>query len=247
MSSKKCIWYEEFVVGSFLVDSQRRLSLFGLLSLLQETAWLHASHLGHGFSQTREGGGSWVLVRQRIEMEHWPEWGQGFAVRTWLRPPGPVLVTRDFEILSGEELLGVASAHWLTIDHHSRRPIPLPFPDDPALFRQDRRLEIDPAKLSVPKGLGVLAEFQVYQSDLDMNGHVNNTRFAQWVLDSLPPSIHGSRVLKGYQVNFLAEARLGDRIQIEAPVANGATTVERYPCLGRRVDDERVLFVAELR
>lgn len=247
MNRKQCIWYEEFEVRSFLVDSQRRLSLFGLLSLLQESAWLHASLLGHGFQETRETGGSWVLARQRVEMERWPEWGQTLTVCTWLRPPGPVLVTRDFEVLVKGERWGIGSAHWLTINHQTRRPIPLPFPDDPALFRQDDCLALEPQKLPIPKGTEALKTFRVCQSDLDMNGHVNNTRFAQWVLDSLPSAVHRSRGLRGYQVNFLAEARLGEAVQIESPKTVSAQTEGRFPFLGRRVEDGKILFVAELR
>ena len=107
----KNIWQTEFHVSSFLVDANRRLGLYGLLSLMQESAWSHASHLGFGYARTRESGGSWVVARQRLEMERWPVWEEDVIVPTWLRPPGAVLVTRDFEFLVGEETVGQAAAH----------------------------------------------------------------------------------------------------------------------------------------
>lgn len=243
----KSIWQDSFVVRSFLVDAERRLSLFGLLNLLQEAAWLHASDLGHGFQQTRDSGGSWVLARQRIEMERWPEWGQSFSIKTWLRPPGAVLVTRDFEIRVGDEVWGRACAHWLTIDHVTRRPVPLPFPDDPTIFRQDYRLEIDPEKVSCPATASTLKSFEVVRSDLDMNGHVNNTRFSQWVTDSLPQALWEKRRLTGYQVNFQAEVVLGERVSIqgaECAVEEGLSVMEVQ---GKRMSDERTFFAARLK
>ena len=186
----QAIWTEEYDVTSFLVDFRKRLSLPGLLNLLQESAWRHAAHLGHGYEETRSVGTSWVLFRQLLQMDAWPAWEDRLSIRTWLRPPTTVVVTRDFELSVGGQAVGQAAAHWLTIDHQTRRPSPLPFTKDGSLFRQDGHLTIEPKKLQVSQELQKLTDFQVRTSDLDMNGHVNNTRFAQWVLDSLPLEAH---------------------------------------------------------
>lgn len=238
----KSIWQHTFVARSFQVDSSRRLSMHGLLSLLQESAWQHAAVLGHGFAQTRQSVGSWVLARQRAVMDRWPQWGQEFAIRTWLRPPGSVLVTRDFEILVDDEVWGRACAHWLTIDHSTRRPVPLPFPDDPSLFRQDFRLDFEPEKVAVFQPRAVLKIFEVYRSDLDMNGHVNNTRFSQWLLDSLA---NGGE-LREYQINFLAEAKLGDRVVVEGPVDLKEPTDDPISFQGVEQTGGKTLFTARL-
>ena len=242
---KQAIWTERYEVGSFLVDFNKKMSLHGLMSLLQETAWCHADHLGHGYAQTDKRGAAWVLIRQRVEMEIWPGWGDTLSVRTWLRPPGPVVVTRDFELLVGDRLMGRAAAHWITIDQGSRRPIPLQFPDEPGQFRAGGHLEIEPSRLpTLADDLEVLAEFEVRPSDLDMNRHVNNTRFAQWVLDALPWQVHESYTLRSYQINFLAEARLGDRVVIRCP--KGAAVGAGTAFQGWRANDDRVLFAARL-
>jgi acyl-ACP thioesterase len=243
---KQHIWTTSFVANSFLVDSDRKLSLYGLLSLMQESAWSHASHLGHGFSETRASGESWVVARQRVEMETWPDWGQDVVVRTWLRPPGAVLVTRDFEFLVKNQPMGRASAHWLTIDHKTRRPTRIPFPDDPSYFRHEGHLDSEPVKLPTHKDLANLARFRVGHSDLDMNGHVNNTRFAQWILDSLPLDIHSKFHLMSYQVNFLAEARPGDDVHVEGLPSQRLALNRAAPFQGRRADDGTILFTAQL-
>ncbi len=243
---KQSIWTTSFTASSFLVDSARKLSLYGLLSLMQETAWSHASHLGHGFAETRATGESWVVARQRVEMEQWPDWGQEVVVRTWLRPPGAVLVTRDFEFLVDGTSMGRASAHWLTIDHNTRRPTRIPFPDDPSYFRHEGHLDTDPMKLPPRDDLQKQAEFRVRTSDLDMNGHVNNTRFSQWILDSLPQELHSRFHLRSYQVNFLAEARPGDDIAVEGLPLHQLTLNRKAPFQGRRVGDGKILFTAQL-
>jgi acyl-ACP thioesterase len=109
------------------------------------------------------------------------------------------------------------------------------------LFRQDGHLTIEPKKLQVSKGLLKLTDFQVRTTDLDMNGHVNNTRFAQWVLDSLPLEAHEAHQLRSYEINFLAEARYRDRISIQAPVGRADHFFQ-----GHRYGDDKLLFVAKL-
>ena len=239
--NKQSVWLEEYDITSFLVDFKKKLSLFGLLNLLQESAWRHADHLGHGYRQTRDAGTSWVLARQRIEVESWPDWGDKLVVRTWLRPPSAVVVTRDFQLTVGGREIGQASAHWVTIDHRTRRPTPLPFTKDSSQFRQEGHLSINPRKVHITRPLKPVAQFQVQQSDLDMNGHVNNTRFSQWILDSLPTEAHQSHILKLYEINFLAEACLGDLVEIL-----GSTQADKLLFQGRRVGDGKLLFATEV-
>jgi medium-chain acyl-[acyl-carrier-protein] hydrolase len=241
LTPKKSIWLEEYDVTSFLVDFNKKLSLFGLLNMMQETAWRHAAHLGYGYQHTQSIGTSWVLVRQHIQMDAWPDWGDKLTVRTWLRPPSAALVTRDFLFFVEDRPFGRAAAHWITIDHKTRRPTPLPFPKNPDLFRQDGHLEINPARIQVSENLLPLTRFQVRHSDLDMNGHVNNTRFSQWILDSLPLEAHKFHVLKLYETNFLAEACHGDLVEIQGPTQQDDLTFQ-----GRRVSDKTVLFTARI-
>lgn len=241
---KQCVWKKTFPVSSFLVNAEKELSLHGLISLVQEMAWSHASHLGFGYSEIRARGDSWVIARQRYEIERWPKWEAEVTVVTWLRPPGAVIVSRDFEFYLGEQKIAKATAHWLTISHETRRPTRLPFPDDPSLFRQSGHLSIEPDKLKPLPSKELLAEYQVRYSDLDMNSHVNNTRFAQWVVDALPFESHSRFQLLSYQVNFLAEARPGDIVEIYGPSSNSSNN--EMTLEGRRKHNRELLFVAHL-
>jgi acyl-ACP thioesterase len=242
---KQAIWTEGYLASSYLVDFNKQLSLHGLLSLMQETAWLHADHLEHGYQITDARGAGWVLIRQRVQIERWPRWGETLQLRTWLRPPGPVVVVRDFVMLVDQQPVGRAAAHWITIDQASRRPIPLEFPDHPGQFREEGHLDLEPARLPEEKGPAyeVLADFRVHPSDLDMYRHVNNTRFAQWAMDALPWPVRQGRALREYQVNFLAEARLGDVVTVRS-----ASGLRESSLLlqGWRASDDKVLFTARL-
>lgn len=243
----QAIWTDHYKTTSFLVNFEKKLALPSLLSLMQESAWEHAAHLGQGHRETSARGVSWVIVRQRVEMWEWPSWGDLLALRTWLRPPSAAMVVRDFEFFLGERKIGQAAVHWITIDEDHRRPVRLGFPDNPALFRQAGHLEIEPSKLADVEGLVRLEVFQVQNSDLDLHGHVNNTRFADWILNSLPLAILRSHRLTEYEINFLAEANPGERVAIHGTPLTRLRPGQSGRFEGRRMGDERAIFKARLR
>ena len=54
--------------------------------------------------------------------------------------------------------------------------------------------------------------FVVRYSDLDINQHVNNVKFVEWIVESLPPGTLKALVASELEINFLAEAFHEDRI-----------------------------------
>ena len=240
------IWTQEYEVTSFLVDFQNKLALQPLLGMLQDTAWHHADHLGHGYAEVHARGVAWVLIKQKVEIEHWPDWGDILSLRTWLRPPGPVVVNRDFELRVRDRLVGRAAVHWILIDEGHRRPVPLQFPDEPGLFRPAGHLPWEPSRIAPRDGLERLAEYTVRNSELDMNLHANNTVFGRWILEALPLADLQSHVLKGYEVNFLAEAKPDERVVLWRQPAASIRRGEPVHFQGQRQSDGKVVFTARL-
>jgi acyl-ACP thioesterase len=240
------VWTRTYPVDTLVVNPQKRLGLVGLLNVLQDIAWIHGDHLGHGFEEMIAHGRIWVLARQRVMMADWPVWGDEIEVATWVRPPTGMFVMRDYEVREGGRRIGGGTASWLVLDAVRRRP--MRFSDDAMAAKAcpDRALPADPAKLAVDDGLRPLAAFDVRNSDLDVNGHVNNTRYAQWILDSVPLDAQRGRVIDDYEVDFLAETGVGDRVTIEWDGTDGTRPADRLRFQGRRDGDDRVVFTARL-
>ena len=94
---KQVIWTQTYDVNTVVLNPQKRLGLVGLLNILQDAAWVHARHLEHGYEDMIERGAIWVLTRQKLIMNGWPEWGEVVQVRTWVRPVNGPLAHRDYE------------------------------------------------------------------------------------------------------------------------------------------------------
>jgi acyl-ACP thioesterase len=243
----RAIWTQTYDVNTIVLDHHKRLGLFGLLNLLQDIAWLHAKHLGWGYEALVEHGTAWVLVRQKLVMADWPVWGDVVEVRTWPRGVIGALAVREFEIVAGDRKFGECSTSWLIIDAQTRRPTRI----DREAFRKNARTEgclaIEAGKITPQTGLKPMATFQVRNSDLDVNGHVNNTRYAQWILDSIALEAQAAYRLDEYEVNFLAETNVGDTVVIErAEIEPSPASPARWQFQGRRMPEDKIVFVARL-
>ena len=240
---KQAIWTQTYDVNTIVLDHHKRLGLVGLLNLLQDIAWLHAKHLGWGYEALVEHGTAWVLVRQKLVMADWPVWGDVVEVRTWPRGVDGALAVREFEIVAGDRKFGECSTSWLIIDAQTRRPTRI----DREAFRKNARTEgclaIEAGKITPQTGLKPVATFQVRNSDLDVNGHTNNTRFAQWITDSMSPEELATSKIDEYEVNFLSEARVGDEIVVE----RGEIAPGRSQFQGRRAGENKPVFAASLQ
>jgi acyl-ACP thioesterase len=244
---KQVVWTQSYAVNSIVANAQKRLGLVGLLNILQDVAWAHADHLGHGYEATMEAGALWILSRQSLVMTAWPNWGEQLLVRTWVRPIKGPLIHRDYEMLVGDRKVGEGVASWLTLDVNTRRPIRPTVAAASLDFRSEGALAITPEKIAVRQDLAETARFSVRNSDQDVNRHVNNTRYAQWILDSTPLEAQRTWRVARYEVNFLAEVQVGDAVAIEAAAVEASSSAERLLRFqGRRLSDGAHAFAAVL-
>jgi len=240
---KQSLWSQRYNVNTFLVNPQKKLGLYGLLNLLQDTAWIHATHLGHGYESMLQEQTAWVLTRQKLVMKSWPHWGDEIELKTWIRPIQGIIAIRDFEIFHENEKIGECTTQWLILDLKTRKPAEKVLGLTEDEFRYDAPAIVEASKIQLKNDLTKLAEFHVRNSDLDLNGHVNNTRYAQWILDSVSEEKHQEYLLHEYEVNFIAETKSGDTIGI----FSGELAADKFQFQGIRSGDCKVVFAATMK
>lgn len=241
--NREQIWQEEYKISSFLVNLRGRAGLYAVLNLLQDVGWMHA--FATKISLGPDLG--WVFTRQKLMMHEWPGWNETVKIRTWLRPPEKGFWFRDYEVYVGERKLGEATASFMVMDLKTRKSVRVDFSHTERYWNKGQLLSRSPEKIFFEGEGEEVARFRVRNSDLDMNNHVNNTRYAQWILDSLPVEVLRAGVnLHGYEVNFLAEAKLGDEILIRKSEAKAGADLDATVFQGVRSSDERAIFTARL-
>jgi acyl-ACP thioesterase len=241
------VWIQHYDVNTIVLDHQKRISLVGMLNFLQDTAWIHAEHLGWGFDALIEKGTLWVLSRQKLVMTDWPVWDDKVTIQTWPRRSGSIMALREFAILVGERKVGECSTSWIVLDWNTRKVQRLDRIMSDMVTRSEGVLDIAAERITPRQDLPEVARFEVRNSDLDVNGHVNNTRYAQWVTDTMTADELARYAIVEYEVNFLAETGVGDTVAIErddgTPAADGSLT-RQYQ--GRKTTEAKPAFAARL-
>jgi medium-chain acyl-[acyl-carrier-protein] hydrolase len=237
------IFTEDYRITSYLVNLRQRAGLYAILNLVQDVGWQQAMHLGFDLAGQ---GLSWVFTRQKLLMTSWPNWNETVTLKTWLRPASTTpFVFRDYELFVKDRKIGECTSSFTLIDSNTRKLAKPDWGSFEGVWRREGLLTLQPEKILLPREVKDLATFEVRNSDLDLNNHVNNTKYAQWILDAVPLQMLKTAMLHEYEINFLAETRKGDLITIQEPEAEEVEANALFQ--GLRKSDGKVVFTARLK
>ena len=215
----KPVWTEERTVEPFQGDFQGRLHLAGFLQHMQVAASNHAEHLGFSFEALHEQNMAWVLSRVRINFERFPEIQDKLIIRTWPKTiERKIMFIRDFALLDENDVrYAAATTLWLMIDTRRWHLIPInklngTLPDNSHLHA----IQEIPGKINFVEGMQEKYTVQARFSDIDIMGHVTNTRYADWVANCFEQSLFKDRQLKWMQINYTKEVRPGEVVSVTA-------------------------------
>jgi acyl-ACP thioesterase len=176
---------EELVLNTTVsygdVDRDGVLLLPGVFKFLQEAAIKHADQFDAGTQAMVNRGESWVLNRMAAAIHRYPRYEEPVRVVTWSSGIRTFKGYRDFRVFCGDELVVAASSLWLYVNLQTKALVRVPeeiaarFPSGPgAVLHPD----LDKLKLAPPRpGPVQPCPVSVRYSDVDGNGHVNNTAY----------------------------------------------------------------------
>jgi acyl-ACP thioesterase len=224
------VWREDYPIRSYEVDCHNRLSILSMFSFMQEAASKHAAALGVSIQQLLAENYTWLLSRLKISIAAFPGWNDQIRVNTWPSGTQQLFALRDFKISDADnQFIAAAISAWLVIDLQKRRPVRIaPFvqrlkPIEGSHILADR-LDKLPA-LSRPV---YEKRFVVRYSDIDINQHVNNVKFVEWIVESLPSAALNALVASELEINFMAEAFHEDRILAACAPQNPDNTIFQH-------------------
>ncbi len=208
------IYQKELRLRSSDVDLHRRLRLSTLFALLQEAAIAHTEQLGMGRAMTLDRGALWIVTLQSAQIRRMPEYDEEIVLRSWPGQTMHVLFPRycAVDTARGEPLIR-ASALWTLIDGDTRK---LVFPERLGVEIQGVSRPEDEIPLpSAPRPIPTTQhrEFTVPYSYVDLNGHMNNTRYFDLAENLIPAAAEGRRLRK-VCVEYASEARLGESLRV---------------------------------
>jgi acyl-ACP thioesterase len=258
------------------IDRSDALTLATTFDFFQEAAISHAEILGVGRDALKKTGQAWILSRLSVFMNRRPRFGETVTVRTWPRSWHKLFAVRDYDIRDGDDLPVIRGrGGWLILDIEKRRPLRpqaiiahLPANEGINAFPLGEAGGEAPAALEsrfADAAATLSRTRRVSYSDIDFNGHMNNTRYIQWIQDLFDPEVLEEASQIRLDINYLSEALYGEELTLvacplageSAPAGRENSTAADYPAVpasafaieGRRESgtSEQAVFRAELR
>ena len=207
--------YEHTIqIGAEHVDRFGRCTAATLLFLAQEAAGGHCALLGLDWDSMAKKNLFWAVIRTQVRVTQLPKLGQTVTVRTWPLPTTRTAFPRAVVLLDqeGQELVQILSL-WVLMDRTSRAMV-LPGKSGIQVQGQLTGTELAAPGSIVPRTQETSACRTVVFSELDRNGHMNNTRYLDWVNDLLPSDFHREHPVKEFTVCYLNEALEGQVVEL---------------------------------
>jgi acyl-ACP thioesterase len=206
---------ETFSVRSYEVDAFNELSVPALWGYLQEAAGLSAERLGFGVKKLMDAGFTWVLARQRLEISHAARFGETVEIETWPSGLDRLAAFREFVVRCRGEEVAKATSTWFLLDSRSRRPVK---PDEAIANTgfpgqgSEHVLTLPDAKIPSLDAAELERPFSIRFADIDLNWHVNNVSYVQWLLEAVPKETWHERRPRMVDAQYVAECDWGGRI-----------------------------------
>lgn len=214
-----------------------------ILDLFQDVAGEHAKTLGVGYYDLLPENKCWMILRLRYEVVRQPKMFSSVIVRTWPVESKRIEFDRDYIISDTEgNLLIKGTTAWAILDVADRAKPQLVMAKDFDLgldeYISERALEGKFERLA-PKfeADGVPFTTKSGYTDIDTNGHVNNTKYANFILDAL--DLPAEKEISSFRIDFLKEIMSGSEINIHSHTENGTI-------LCRGESGEAINFTAKL-
>ena len=195
-------------------DKFNNIKPSSVLDLFQDAAGRHAEKIGVGYEEMKARSYFWVLIKIKFQIIEQPKTHQTVTVKTWPLAPNKFIYRREYCIEDeiGNKLV-VGSSEWVVMNSVRRRLVSAPnlYPFSDGFYPEmnfEKKLErlddfeTDLAPYSITPGF----------SELDANNHVNNTKYANFVLDAINPK--ESFNIDVFQIDYRKEVFQGVKLDI---------------------------------
>ena len=208
------IYQQEFTVNDNAVDRYGRLKPSMILYYVQEVAGRHFDVISMDYDALASRGMIWAIIRQRVQISRIPHRGETIRLETWPMPTTRVAYPRSVVAYDeqGNELFRSISI-WVLMDLNTRNMI-LPAKSGIAVAGTLRGNELAVPGALPSRLLRSHRSRTVCFTDLDRNGHMNNTRYLDWIDDLLPSAFHEVHTFREFTVCYLSETREGQELAL---------------------------------
>ncbi len=195
-------------------DRYGKLKASSILDIFQDIAASHANDLGIGFEAMIANETVWVLTKVKFEIFAHPSMYQTVHVKTWPLEPEKIIFRREYHITDDNgKTLVKGTSEWCVMHSIKRRLVSAvdAFPIKEG-FLTENMFEDRLKKIAECENIDQPYITNTTFSDCDINGHVNNTKYANYIIDAL--NLPEDKNIKTFQMDYHQEVVAGTTLNI---------------------------------
>lgn len=192
------------------IDHTTHLTLTGIVNYFQDCSTFQSEDIGVGIEYWEKHKKGWILSSWQIIVKRYPKLGEELEVGTWPTAFNGLYGTRNFIMKDQSgEVIAYANSIWVFMDREKGRPAK-PQEEDIRAYEIEPELPMEyaPRKIVLPKEWESRPAFPVRKSQIDTNGHVNNSRYIEMALELLSKEMFTGQI----RVEYKKSAMYGDMI-----------------------------------
>lgn len=216
---------KQFYINPLMVDFNKRLFPAELFRMMQITASEHVGLLGYDEYEMSSRGYAWVLMRSDVKITEYPVLEDTFEVFTATCEPRHGVYPRYFEFRKEDgTVIGTAYTIWIIFDMNKRAMVSATESDInvPGEITEIKKSDYPGAVRVLQDGTVSLSNRTVVYSDLDMVGHMNNTRYIDWLSDAFAPEKYRNAFISHILINYIGETPAGETLELELKESGNA-------------------------
>lgn len=236
---------KSFKVQFSETDFTLKLKLYALVNKMQETSSLHAEELGMGYEALDKHNLGWIISKYRITIDTYPKWEDTITLETWPSGKDKLFAMRSFKIYNqNKEQIGSIYSAYVLIDTKTGRPQRTSaMPRELPIINTEGTQEL--LRFTMPNEAPITTSMRrVHYTDLDLNMHMNNACYVQWIEDCFGLDQHKTMQIRDIQVNFISGATIGEEVAVS--VYKDETSVDTYYVQGNEKTKGREIFKARV-
>ena len=223
------VYTQTYEIKDNMVDCQGCLKPSQILFIAQDMGGRHCRELTLSYDDMASRGLFWAVSRHRVQITRLPKSGETLRVETWAMPTTAAAYPRSVVAYdeAGKECFRSITL-WVIMTLDTRKMIS-PSKSGIQVAGVVRGLELASPRGLVPRDMLNSSPRRVCYTDIDRNGHMNNTRYMEWVDDLFPSDFHRSHTLKELLVCYLSESREGQTLDLRYDMEDdGCLRVDAY-------------------
>lgn len=215
-----------------------------ILKFMQDAATLDAGNLGADYNTMRKDDMIFVISKAMVSFKRMPRIDDVLEIRTWNGKIQGVSFNRDFVMYIDGEVAARATTRWVLVSYSQRRILRPDALKPSVLTNTEEDIGISPERrILLPENADLIKNiYRATLTDMDTNGHVNNSRYADYLVDYCNVNLLDKEI-RSFEIHFVSEIKYLEEVEFVSAVLNDKAFVVGQKNDGKQAFSSYIQFV----